>query len=345
MAVRAISFFTAATLFTVAALNAQVQQIFPHIAADSGWQTEIYVDNTSTQTATFSIAFHTDNGTTLALDGNPQITNVSLAPRGSAYFKTAATTQESGGYAVLTSNVALSGTAVFTRVSAGSVYSADVPLGETYTAFSVPFDETADATDQFVEGLAITNPGSASTIVSCTPYAPNGSMTGVPISISLKANSHTAVLLDTIFGPVLVGQRGQLSCTSPQPVAALEIRADNDNPSISSLEVAPGGALTGTWQGTITSAAVNLTAQLSVVISQAGSSLTATSTITGANPSCGSASTSFGAISGSNVIMETVSSAGTGGIIGVVNGNSITGEYSVVTGPCAGDYGTFSITK
>lgn len=104
-------------------------------------------------------------------------------------------------------------------------------------------------------------------------------------------------------------------------------------------------SITGAWQGSFLSI-TGLSGSLSANIAQNMSVLTATISLTGSP--CFTNGTASG-----NIIAETISlgSAFSGGqqaqFDGTVSssGNSIAGQYNVLNGACAGDYGTFVLTK
>jgi uncharacterized protein (TIGR03437 family) len=102
--------------------------------------------------------------------------------------------------------------------------------------------------------------------------------------------------------------------------------------------------ITGTWQGTFLSV-TGLTGTLAADIAQNGIVLDATISLTGSP--CFTNGTATG-----NIVADTISlgSAFSGGqqaaFDGTVNstGNSISGQYAVLSGACTGDYGGFSLT-
>ncbi len=231
--------------FTVASSGLTVQQVFPHIASDNEWHTDIFVLNTSNAPATFSLVFHTDSGAALPLDGNPQINNVTLPANGTAFFRTSPAATSNNGWAELDSNAPLSGVVVFGREPGdGSYYEASVPLSTPYSSFTVPFDETVSPLGKpytFIDGFAVTNTDPTSgTRISCTAYNSIGNVLSSALPIGpLNPLEHTEFLIDQQFGPALAGQQGTLSCQADTLVAAVELRAISSSFAVSSLPVLP----------------------------------------------------------------------------------------------------------
>jgi hypothetical protein len=212
------------------------KQIFPHIASDNEWHTDVFVLNTNSTSATFSLVFHTDTGAPMPLIGNPVTTNVILAPGGMAFFRTAPATASNNGWAELDSSVALTGVVVYSRHGAdGRYYEASAPLSSPYSSFTVPVDETVSPLGSgFLNGFALANtdPGN-STQVNCTAYGTGGSNLGGLQVGPLSPLQHTEFLLGSSFA----GQRGTLVCRSATSVAAVELRAISSSPAVSSMPV------------------------------------------------------------------------------------------------------------
>jgi len=226
-------------------------QIFPHIASDSQWHSDIFVLNTNSTAAIFTLTFHTDTGAVMPLDGNPQTSSVTLPPNGLAFFRTSPATTPNEGWAELDSSVALSGVVVYGLHSAdGSYYEASAPLGSPYPSFTVPFDETVSPLGTpFLDGFALTNADpNNSAQINCTAYGTGGN----PLSSGLQVKplsplQHTEFLLDQQSGSSLAGQRGTLACRSSTHVAAVELRAISTSPAVSSLPVIPSGSSTASF--------------------------------------------------------------------------------------------------
>jgi hypothetical protein len=224
-------------------------QIFPHVASDSQWHTDIFVLNPNNTAANFSLVFHTDTaGAAMPLDGNPQTSNVALPPNGMAFFRTSPATTSNNAWAELDSSAALTGVVVYGRhVTDGSYYEASAPLGLPYSSFTVPFDETMSPLGSaFLDGFALANTDAVNAAqVTCTAYGAGGNIVGSGLQVApLGPLKHAEFLVDQQFGSSLAGQRGTLACRSTTHVAAVELRAISSSPAVSSLPVIPSASTT-----------------------------------------------------------------------------------------------------
>ncbi len=240
---------------TVGSSSFALRQVFPHIASDSQWHTDIFVLNASSAPATFSLVFHTDTGAPLALDGNPQTSDVTLPANGIAFFRTSPPSTPNEGWAELDSNAPLSGVVVFGRQGTdGSYYEASVPLSPAYSSFTVPFDETESPLGTpFIDGFAATNTDSVNaTRIVCTAFDSSGNVLSSGLQVGpLNPLQHIEFLIDQQFGPSLAGQRGTLSCQADTLVAAVELRAISSSPAVSSMPVFPSSTVVSGNAGTM----------------------------------------------------------------------------------------------
>ena len=101
--------------------------------------------------------------------------------------------------------------------------------------------------------------------------------------------------------------------------------------------------LTGYWGGTWDSSNGINGGNLSATLTESGSSLSGTVSITG-SPCILSGSVS-GTVVGNTVTLGSVSGSDQISFSGTCTGTSIGGTYNVTTGACAGDSGTFSLSK
>jgi hypothetical protein len=240
--------------FTISAPSQTTShQIFPHIASDNQWHTDVFVLNTTSAAATFSLVFHTDTGAPMPLVGSPPTSNVIIAPGGMAFFRTSPATTPNEGWAEVDSSAPLSGVVVYGRHGAdGSYYEASAPLSSPYSSFTVPFDETVSPLGSpFLNGFALTNADPTdSAQINCTAYGAGGNVLGSGLQVGpLRPLQHTEFLINQQFGSSLAGQRGTLACRSTTPVAAVELRAISSSPAVSSMPVIPG--TTSSAQGSV----------------------------------------------------------------------------------------------
>lgn len=101
--------------------------------------------------------------------------------------------------------------------------------------------------------------------------------------------------------------------------------------------------VTGTWSGTWTSSNDIDHGNLAATLTQSGTSVSGTVSIT--ESPCISSGSVSGTVSGNNVVFGVVSGTDTITYTATCTSTSMSGTYSVNTGECAGDTGTFSMTK
>jgi uncharacterized protein (TIGR03437 family) len=193
-------------------------------------------------------------------------------------------------------------------------------------------------------GASLTQAGSALTgtllLTGSSCFAignATGTISGATLSLGLVfGNGGQVSFSGTIDTLGTVGQ-GQYSVISGP--------CGGDYGTFSLMKVTSQISVTGTWQGTFLSV-TGLTGSLAANITQNGIALAATISLTGSP--CFTNGTASG-----NIIAETISlgSAFSGGqqasFDGTVDssGSSITGQYAVLTGACAGDNGTFAVAR
>jgi len=204
-------------------------QFFPHVAADTTWQTDFLILNTSSAPVSFTLTLHPDSGTGIPIAGLGSETQITgnLAANGMAFYSTDATA-DSDGWAELTSSAPLSGVAVFSETNDQT----SVLLSASGTSFAMPFDSTAPASDpstNYLNGLAIANTDSANAAtITCQAYDSTGAALGGALAgPTIPPLGHTAFLLQSTapFSSLPENTRGQLVCSSTTQVSAVELRA------------------------------------------------------------------------------------------------------------------------
>ena len=108
----------------------------------------------------------------------------------------------------------------------------------------------------------------------------------------------------------------------------------------------PSVNLSGMWKGTWASNQSPRGGNVEAVISQSGTSLSGTATVTGSP--CFTSGSVSGAVSGNNVTFGVLFSGGQQALFsGTVGsgGTIISGTYAVSGGLCNGDTGSFNLTK
>jgi hypothetical protein len=213
---------------TTTSLALQTTSALPHLAAGGSWTTGIFVINTSPQPASYSIAFHGDNGNSVSLPfstGSTGTLSGTLPALGSEYFEAGdAESPLTVAWAQITANSSTAVQGLFRNNVVGTYYEAAVPASQGGKAFETPFDATnfAPANASIYIGLAIANldqTGAASLTCTARDSAGNVIRNGVTIP-SIPPLGHWS---NYVF-PALAGQRGTINCTSTTNVAVVALR-------------------------------------------------------------------------------------------------------------------------
>jgi hypothetical protein len=231
-----------------------VTSSFPHLAKGGGYVSGIYVINSGTQSAGFSIRFYDDRGspTAVPLDGVGATSILSglVAPRGSAYYETTAPLGDPvSGSGVVTSDPGISLQVLFRHLTGGGSYSeAAVPISSGSNEILFTFDDTVAASGaQIYTGLAIANLDSMNAAnVMCTARDAAGNL--IPNAVTVPVLNPLGHWADYLFPPLL-NNRGTLDCSSNTKIASVGIRASAN--ALSSLPKIPITAATGSLNSTI----------------------------------------------------------------------------------------------
>jgi hypothetical protein len=219
--------------------NAGAVESLPHFAAGSSWTTGIFVINTGTQAANFSLAFFDDTGSPISLPFAAGSTNTlagAVPAQGSAYYEAS---DPAGalvsGSARITSDPSIVVQALFRNNDDGTYYEAAVPSTIGSNEFLIPFDATTfTATGApLYTGFAIANLGSSPANVTCTARTSAGVV--IPNGLTVPALPPLGHWANYLF-PGLTGQRGTLDCKSNTAIAAVALRFIGTN-AFSSLPV------------------------------------------------------------------------------------------------------------
>jgi hypothetical protein len=215
----------------------------PQIASGGQWNTTITLVNTGTAPAEAVLNFFDDNGNALTLPVTfPQTASVApllaatldqtIGAGAELVIQTAGTASQATvqGWAQLTSNGTVGGSAIFAFTTATGTQEAVVPL-ETRnpTAFVLPFNYT----NGYQTGIALANLTNQAVTVPVVLRDSTGTSLGTAAAISLAANAHKSFMLATSY-PAVAGILGTLELDTPSggQISALGIRA------------APSGAIT-----------------------------------------------------------------------------------------------------
>jgi len=198
----------------------------PHVSGD--WSTTILLVNTDTQSANYTVNFHSEkDGSALALPlvkyGSQSSVSGTLAPGELAVIQTdgsGSTLVE--GWAELVTQNAIGGTGIFSDLTLAQ--EAAVPLVSAGgTQLFIPFDETSGSIN-FATGIALANTGGSPANVTAAFVDDAGNkIPTATTQITVAAGAHTAFVLTAPF-PELKGKRGAVQFTSNVAVYGLGIR-------------------------------------------------------------------------------------------------------------------------
>lgn len=214
---------------TLASSASTPTQVFPHVAADTSWQTDFVILNTSDSPVAFTLKLHPDSGTTIPIAGVGSVSEISgTAPAHGTAFYTTDTTVDSDGWAELDSATALSGVAVFRETNDQT----SVLLSAPGTTLTIPYDSTAppnSPSTPYVNGVAIANadPVNAAQL-TCQAYDSNGNAIGGSLTgPSVPPSGHIAFVLQQTapFTSLPANTRGQIVCNSTAKASAVVLRA------------------------------------------------------------------------------------------------------------------------
>ena len=211
--------------------TARAQSALPHFAAGGGFITGFYVFNTGSQPANYSISFHDDSGSPVALSfsglGTRTIVSDTLPGNGSKYYEADSPSGDLlAGSGTITADPTISIQALFRRQGSGSDFSeAAVPAGLPANEFTIPFDATVFAGNgsQINTGIALANTDSSQAAhILCTARDTQGKVIVNGVSIpDLNPLGHWA---GSDF-PALLGKRGTLDCISNAKVSSVALRS------------------------------------------------------------------------------------------------------------------------
>jgi hypothetical protein len=199
------------------------------VASGGGWQTMFTLVNTGTASATATLRFFADDGSSLSLPLNfpqtgatftetlvnqtiPAGGTLVIVTQGQAFGGTVA------GSAQLSTNGAVSGFAIFQNAGQEAVVPLEVGSAHSYT---LAFDNT----DKLATGIALANSSVQSAAVRATLRDGTGA-TLATTTINLPGNGHSSQMLTTLF-PASANMRGTLEFDTPSggQIGVVGIRA------------------------------------------------------------------------------------------------------------------------
>ena len=205
---------------------------FPQIAVGGGWRSTIFISNaTAADGASGKISLATsaagpfnanwfdENGNNVTGGGN--VIEFRLGPGESRKYTTAGDTPLTVGYAMVTANASVLGTAMYSLLDgAGNIVTeAGVPMGIPLGKQAVFVDTTAG----FRTGVAIANPNNNLLQIHLQLVTAGGQVLGEVVR-ELPPFQHFALFTDELFpgAPAMVG-RLQFWCTNPMVAVALRM--------------------------------------------------------------------------------------------------------------------------
>jgi len=227
---------------------------FPHIANGAGWKTTIFLTNPAaigTATASGSITFWRDNPNDPTSAGTPYTISFvdetgapasgggatiafQIAGGQTKKFTSTGTGGYAGGFAVVTANSVVSGTAVFSEFDQTGklIGEAGVPSGTAVTKQAI----FVDSIGGYNVGLAFANPGNAAANVTLK-LLNNSAVTVVSTTQILGANNHSSHFINELFPSTQIQPlAGTMQVTSDIPLPAIALRFD---PSLSVFTTLP----------------------------------------------------------------------------------------------------------
>ncbi len=235
--------FSSLPVITSLAASAQTSAL-PHFAAAGPWTTGIFVLNTGTQSANFSIAFHDDNGAPNFPFGGTSPLSGTVPALGLEYYETPSNPSGNviSGSGQITAGSSIVVQALFRESASGNYYEAAVPSTAGSKEFEIPFDFTSfAATNQpFYTGFAIANLDPVNTAaLTCTALNSSGATIPNPFAGANPPPPQQLLPLghwaNYVF-PALTGLRGTIDCVSNTTIGATALRFIG-NDAFSSLPV------------------------------------------------------------------------------------------------------------
>ena len=208
--------------------------------------TSFLIFNISAAPANISLALTQDNGSpfTVTIPGNGPGTgtnssfNFTLAAGASIFLKTDGLGAGTSGAAIVTSNVPVGASAVFTVLDAKGQFQTEAGVGDApaLTSMTLP----VDITGSFDTGIAFFNPGSTLQKLTFKLLDGNGVIVNTTTS-NLAPKNHLATFVDNLFIG-MANFRGSLTVTAPFGIAATTLRQYASGTTYTTLPVASGAS-------------------------------------------------------------------------------------------------------
>lgn len=229
--------FSLVLIFAASALGSaqSFTYYFPQIAAGVGpagdaWRTTIFVSNaTATGVANGSITFTKSDGSAFYanwvdesgnnVSGGGNVIGFQLPAGSSRRYTAVGDLGLTVGYATVSANASVLGTAMFTQFDGGGNM-----MSEAGVPMAIPLGKQAvfvDTTSGFKTGFAIANPNSSKLEIHFELLTNNGQVIQAGVR-SIEGFQHMALFVNELFpdAPPMVG-RLQFWCTNPMAAVAL----------------------------------------------------------------------------------------------------------------------------
>lgn len=219
---------------------------FPQVAVGAGWRTTIFISNVTASPATATLQFTSDSGGPFYnnwldengnnMTGGAAIFTVTLQSGESRKFVSVDDHPLEAGYATVTANASVLGTAMFALLDAnGNI------LSEAGVPMAIPLGKQAvfvDTTNGFRTGVAIANPNTGSLEVHFELLSDTGQLLNSTIQ-TIPGLAHIATFTDQIFPgtPPMVG-RLQYWCMNPMVSVALRFSPTSEFTTMPPIAVA-----------------------------------------------------------------------------------------------------------
>ena len=249
------------TLTTVAPSSMNRVGVLSQVASGGGWDTAIWLTNSTASPVSISLKFHGDAGNDMSIAyaatqegdteaGSGAALNRVINPNTTLVVATGSgVAANSQGWAEVLATGAVSGFAVFRYAPQGfgpqvagfvTPWEGTVPLQTQLSATTMvlPFDNTGG----FSTGFALGNLTAAQAVILATLYDESGSQLGSTQSISLNAYGHMADMVGTRWA-FSANKRGIISFAGPA-MTGLGLRASPYG-ALTSAPVALPGSLNG----------------------------------------------------------------------------------------------------
>jgi hypothetical protein len=219
---------------------------FPQVAVGAGWRTTIFLSNATASPASATVTFTANDGS--PFKSNWLDENLMNVTKGGAAFYVQLNSGESrkfvsvddhplvAGYATVTANASVLGTAMFSLLDGGGNITAEagVPM-------AIPLGKQAvfvDTTNGFRTGVAVANPNSGELEVHFELLTDSGQLLNSTVQ-TIPGFAHISLFTDQLFPgePAMVG-RLQYWCTNPMVSVALRFSPSSEFTTMPPIAVA-----------------------------------------------------------------------------------------------------------